>query len=113
MDDDKDRKQDEALGLQGAGQGGGTGGTIGNELVPPGAEDAAPAPNEDVDAWEKPAYEDVGPPREDYVQPRGFAGEDVGETEGGDRDYRRPEPIPGAKEEANAETASEGGAGRP
>lgn len=83
--------------LEGAGQGGGTAGTTGNE-----ASTADQPTADDVggdDAWDaKPADEEFYPERDDTGD-RGFAGEDVGRTEDGEGAPGHPAggdaPIPG------------------
>lgn len=95
----------------GAGQGGGTGGTVGSEGAVPTGERAT----SDPDAWDaKPADEELTAEElsQDTLRPRGSAGEDEGETEGGRRFSPADEPMPGAEQPRTAD-AVEGGTGRP
>jgi hypothetical protein len=67
----------------------------------------------DPDGWDaRPADEERAPRDDDRLGPRGTAGEDVGETEGGAGDTTDHERVPGAPHESTAD-ATEGGAGRP
>ncbi|MCW3009739.1 MAG: hypothetical protein JWO90_143 [Solirubrobacterales bacterium] len=68
----------------GVGQGGGTGGLTGTELDQ--ADETVERPDLDPDAWDaKPADEEPhhAPGGDEPADERGFAGEDVGRTEGG------------------------------
>lgn len=112
MDHDADQA------LEGEGQGGGTGGTVGNEAATGGAlaarerlSDASPT-GADPDAWDALPADAEQPPDDDALHARGTTGEDLGETEGARSDVPTEEPIPGMPQPSTAD-ATEGGAGRP